>query len=99
MRGQLGFWSVEGRLAELSAQGDPLETLAATVDFEMFWPILAKALGEKPRWKGGRPGFDLVLKFRMLVLQSLHGLSLEQTEYLVRDRLSWMRFCRLASAI
>lgn len=31
----------------------------------------------------------------MLVLQSLHGLSLEQTEYLVRDRLSWMRFCRL----
>ena len=31
----------------------------------------------------------------MLVLQSLHGLSLEQTEYLVRDRLSWMRFCQL----
>ena len=31
----------------------------------------------------------------MLVLQSLRGLSLEQTEYLVRDRLSWMRFCRL----
>ena len=28
-------------------------------------------------------------------MQSLHGLSLEQTEYLVRDRLSWMRFCRL----
>lgn len=95
MAGQLGFWSVEGRLAEISAQGDPLETLAATVDFEMFRPILAKALGEKPRWKGGRPGFDPVLKFRMLVLQSLHGLSLEQTEYLVRDRLSWMRFCQL----
>lgn len=31
----------------------------------------------------------------MLVLQSLHGLSLEQTEYRVRDRLSWMRFCQL----
>ena len=25
----------------------------------------------------------------------LHGLSLEQTEYLVSDRLSWMRFCGL----
>ena len=100
MAGQLGFWSVEERLAELSAQGDPLETLAATVDFEMFRPILAKALGTAPRWKGGRPGFDPVLKFRILVLQALHGLSLEQTEHLVRDRLSWMRlswmrFCRL----
>jgi IS5 family transposase len=29
------------------------------------------------------------------VLQALHGLSLAQTEYLVADRLSWMRFCRL----
>ncbi|MBK1696668.1 transposase [Rhodovibrio salinarum] len=34
-----------------------------------------------------------MLKFRMLVLQALHGLSLDQTAYLVRDRLSWMRFC------
>jgi IS5 family transposase len=31
----------------------------------------------------------------MLVLQAMHGLSLAQTEYLVADRLSWMRFCRL----
>ena len=49
MAGQLGFWSVEGRLAEISAQGDPLETFAATVDCEMFRPILVKAWGEKPR--------------------------------------------------
>lgn len=95
MTGQMGFWSITDRLAEISAQGDPLETLAATVDFEMFRPVLQEALGRPPRWKGGRPSFDPVLKFRMLVLQSLHGLSLEQTEYLVRDRLSWMRFCQL----
>ena len=91
MTGQMGFWSITERLAEISAQGDPLETLAATVDFEMFRPVLEGALGRPPRWKGGRSAFDPVLKFRMLVLQSLHGLSLEQTEYLVRDRLSWMR--------
>jgi IS5 family transposase len=91
----MGFWSITDRLAEISAQGDPLETLAATVDFEMFRPVLEKALGRPPSWKGGRPSFDPVLKFRMLVLQSLHGLSLEQTEYLTRDRLSWMRFCQL----
>lgn len=31
---QAGFWDVEDRLRELPAQGDPLEKLAATVDFE-----------------------------------------------------------------
>ncbi len=93
--GQPGFWDVEARLRELSAQGDPLEKLSATVDFEMFRPDLVTALGPRDPLKGGRPPFDPVLKFRMLVLQAMHGLSREQTEYLVRDRLSWMRFCGL----
>jgi len=92
---QPGFWDVEERLRELSVQGDPLEKLAATVDFEMFRGDLVAALGPRDPFKGGRPGFDAVLKFRMLVLQAMHGLSLEQTEYLVSDRLSWMRFCGL----
>ncbi len=61
----------------------------------MFRPVLEGALGRPPRLRGGRPPFDPVLKVRLLVLQSLPGLSLEQTEYLVRDRLSWMRFCQL----
>ena len=92
---QAGFWDFEDRLRELSAQGDPLEKLAATVDFEMFRPELAAATARRDPSKGGRPGFDPVLKFRMLVLQAMHGLSLDQTEYMVRDRLSWMRFCGL----
>ncbi|NIQ96224.1 MAG: IS5 family transposase [Desulfuromonadales bacterium] len=95
MQGQRGFWDVEERLRELSAEGDPLEKLDATVDFEIFRPVLRKALRRGDVSKGGRPGFDPVLKFRMLVLQAMHGLSLAQTEYLVRDRLSWMRFCGL----
>jgi IS5 family transposase len=36
-----------------------------------------------------------VLKVGMLVRQAMEGLSLAQTEYLVADRLSWMRFCGL----
>ena len=92
---QPGFWDVEERLRELSAQGDPLEKLAATVDFEIFRATLDAALVPRDRSKGGRPPFDPVLKFRMLVLQAMHGLSLAQTEFLVADRLSWMRFCRL----
>lgn len=92
---QVGFWDVDHRLQELSAHGDPLEKLAATVNFEMFRADLTATLGERDPAKGGHPGFDPILKFRMLVLQTMHGLSLDQTEYLLRDRLSWMRFCRL----
>lgn len=88
MKGQTGFWDIEYRLAELSAEGDPLERLSATVDFEIFRPVLAKAVRRSDPAKGGRPGFDVVLKFKTLVLQSLHGLSLQQVSYLVRDRLS-----------
>ncbi len=95
MRGQKGFWDFERRLEELSAEGDPLQKLAETVDFEMFRPILLRALRRSRRGPGGRPPYDPVLKFKMLVLQALHGLSLAQTSYLVRDRLSWMRFCGL----
>src|SRR6056297_2834659 len=95
MAHQPGFWDVEYRLQELSRQGDPLEKLAATVDFELFRPTLRLAQQRRTIGKGGRPPFDPVLKFKMLVLQSMHGLPLEQTEFMVRDRLSWMRFCGL----
>lgn len=95
MKGQAGFWDIEHSLAQLSAEGDPLEKLSVTVDFEIFRPVLAKAVRRSDPAKGGRPGFDVVLKFKIQVQQSLHGLSLQQLFYLVCDRLRWMRFCGL----
>ena len=79
----------------MPARGDPLGKLAATIDFELFRTDLVAAIGRRDPAKGGRPGFEAGLKFRMLTLQAMHGLSLEQTEYLLRDRLSRMRFCGL----
>jgi hypothetical protein len=75
---QPGFWDIEHRLRELSEHGDPLEKLATTVDFEIFRAELGAVLGARNPAKGGRPGFDAVLKFRMLVLQAMHGLLLER---------------------
>ncbi len=96
MAGQPGFFDVEARLQALSAKGDPLERLAATVDFELFRPELEAALQRSDRTKGGRPPYDPVLMFRILVLQTLYTLSDEQTEYQLKDRLSFMRFAGLA---
>ena len=96
MAGQPGFFDQDERLRALSAAGDPLERLAAAVDFELFRPELDAALGRSDRSKGGRPPYDPVLMFKVLVLQTLYTLSDDQTEYQLRDRLSFMRFVGLA---
>ena len=95
MRGQAGFFDVDDRLKQLSAQGDSLERLNAVVDFELFRADLERAVPRSDRAKGGRPPFDHVLMFKTLVLQASHNLSDERTEYLIRDRLSFMRFLGL----
>jgi IS5 family transposase len=94
--GQPGFFDWDERLRALSAAGDPLERVAAVVDFELFRPELEAALDRGDRGRGGRPPYDAVLMFRILVLQALYTLSDEQAEYRLRDRLSFMRFVSLA---
>lgn len=98
MRGQGGFFDVEERLKELSAKGDDLERLNAIVDFEVFRPDLARAVPRSDGSKGGRPAFDHVFMFKVLILQAAHGLSDERAEYLIKDRLSFMRFLGLGLA-
>jgi IS5 family transposase len=95
MADQPGFFDVDDRRRWLSAAGDPLARLAAVVDFEAFRAELEAALGRSDRAKGGRPPYDAVLRFRLLVLQTLYTRSDEQAEYQLRDRRSFMRFVAL----
>ena len=92
---QPGFFDVEERFARLSGLGDQLEAFSRTVDFEVFRPDLDQALVYSDGSKGGRPPFDAVLMFKILVIQTLNNLSDERTEYLINDRLSFMRFLGL----
>jgi|Tabmets5t2r1_1033131.scaffolds.fasta_scaffold34179_1 IS5 family transposase len=96
MAGQPGFFDLDERHAALSGAGDPLERLTAVVDFELFRGELDAALERSDRTKGGRPPYDPVLMFKVLVVQTLYTLSDDQTEYQIRDRLSFMRFVGLA---
>lgn len=92
MAAQPGFFDLSNRYEALSAAGDPLERLSAVVDFELFRGPLVAALRRGPRNKGGRPPFDPVLMFKILVLQALYSLSDEATEFQIKDRLSFQRF-------
>ncbi len=62
------------------------------MDFEVFRPDLERALAYSDGSRGGRPPFDPVMMFEVLVIQTANTLSDERTEYLVNDRLSFMRF-------
>ena len=96
--GQFGFFDADSRLAAISAKGDPLEMIAHVVPFESFRAEIEAAVltpANEKKSNAGRKPIDVIVMFRMLVLQSLYNLSDEQVEYQVRDRLSFTRFLRL----
>ena len=78
------LFSLAGHLERLSKDGDPLEVLAGTVEFERFRPLLTKGLGYNDGTKGGRPAFDPVAMFKVLVVQAQHNLSDARMEFMIR---------------
>ena len=66
--------------------GDPLVRLAEVVDFELFRAELETALACSDRATGGRPPYDAVQMFKVLVLQRLASTppraKIIQTHYL-----------------
>ena len=96
--GQMGFYDIDNRLDAISAKGDPLELIKATVPWESFRAEIEAVTRRRPEERksgAGRKPYDAILMFKMLVLQTLHNLADEQLEYLIRDRLSFMRFLDL----
>ena len=92
---QLTLYAEENRLQKLSELGDGLERLNV-INWEMFRPELNKALRKERKSNAGRPPYDCVLLFKILVLQRIYNLSDDQTEYQINDRISFMRFLGLS---
>ncbi len=90
-----GFFDIDERLRELSAKGDDLERIKSLVNFEIFRSDLEAAVPRADRSKGGRLPYDCVFMLKVLILQTMHALSDERCEYLIKDRLSFMRFLGL----
>ena len=90
-----GFFDQDLRLTKLSQLGDPLEKLNQNVDFEVFRNILEDKLTKNAKGKGGRPPYDYLMMFKILILQRYYNLSDFQIEYQINDRMSFMRFLNL----
>lgn len=91
-----GLFDEQIRLEKLSKKEDPLEKLSSHIDFEYFRKPLQKALiKDTDKAKGGRPAYDVVLMFKILILQRYYNVSDDAIEYAILDRLSFMRFLGL----
>ena len=91
-----GLFDEQLRLEKLSKKQDPLEKLGTHIDFEFFRkPLEAFFDKDVDRSKGGRPAYDYVMMFKILILQRYYNLSDDSIEYAILDRLSFMRFLGL----
>jgi transposase, IS5 family len=93
--GQIGFFDLEFRCRELEKNGDPLVKINQVIPWEDFREILERTREKDRKSEAGRKAFDVVLMFKILILQSLYNLSDDAMEYQIRDRISFMRFLGL----
>jgi len=90
-----GMFDTDFRMQDIDKNGDPLVALNKAVDWEIFRPQLQVIRQKKRKSTAGRKPFDVVLMFKILILQSLYNLSDDATEFHIQDRLSFMRFLGL----
>lgn len=93
--GQKGFWDWDNRQERLVEQKDSLPQLQQMIPWEEFRSQL-QSIHNKPRKSNaGRKPIDVILMFKMLVLQRLYNISDAELEYQINDRISFMKFLGL----
>jgi IS5 family transposase len=90
-----GLFDIAERANKLTQMGDPLVGLNDRIDWEAFRKDLSLVHEKDRKSNAGAKPIDVVLMFKVLVLQQLHNLSDDRIEYQIRDRLSFMRFLGL----
>ena len=77
---QPGFWNWEDRQSKLNQKKDLLVRLNEMIEWETFRPLLEQ-IHEKPRkTQAGRKPIDVIVMFKLLVLQQLYNISDEELE-------------------
>lgn len=97
-QGNKGLFDEEFTIQKLSRIGNPLEKISEVIEFEMFRNLLESTLlnTDKKSNAGAKP-YDVVMLFKIIILQRYYGLGDQQVEYQILDRLSFKAFLGLAS--
>jgi hypothetical protein len=75
---QTSFFDEADRLAKLSQLQDLLEALTQYIDFEIFRAQLEAVFVKERKSAAGRKPYDAVLMFKILLLQRLYNLLINQ---------------------
>ena len=90
-----GLFDYEFQLEKINQHKPPLQKLDKVINWEMFREPIEEALHVEPKASGGRPPYDKLMMFKIIILQKYYNLSDEQTEFQIKDRLSFMQFLGL----
>lgn len=90
-----GLFDYEFQLEKINKHNPPLQKLDAVIDWELFRESIETALHVEPKGPGGRTPYDRLMMFKIIMLQRYYNLSDEQTEFQIKDRLSFQQFLGL----
>ena len=97
-QGKKSLFDEQFTIERLSEIGNPLEAISKVIDFEMFRITLEdKLLNTNKKSNAGAKPFDVVMMFKIIILQRYYGLGDKQVEYQILDRTSFKNFLGLAS--
>ena len=88
---QASFFEVDDRYKKLNEK-DPLVNLNKLIRWEEFRVTLNEIREKERKSTAGRKPYDIVVMFKVLVLQHLYNVSDDQIEYQIRDRYTFCRF-------
>jgi IS5 family transposase len=96
LKGKIGLFDKQFATQQLSEIGDPLDAINKVIDFEYFRPVLEERLlsTNKKNNAGAKP-YDVLLMFKIMLIQRYYNLGDKQVEYQIIDRLSFKRFLGL----
>jgi len=95
---QTTFFDFSNRREDL-LEMQPAQTLVRLdqfIDWEIFRDELSTIRKKERKNASGRKPYDVVLMFKILILQSLYNLSDAQVEFQIRDRITFMNFLGLS---
>lgn len=98
--GQPGLFDTFIASLHADATQTPLMRMGRQVQWSLFEPVLHGVVPRKDPAKGpgGRPRFQPLLMFKILVLQHFHGLADDATSFQISDRNSFRAFLGLTPA-
>jgi IS5 family transposase len=92
-----GLFDYEFQLEKIKKHKPALQRLNEIIDWDIFKVALEEAFkNDNRKSNAGRKPYDKLLMFKIVILQRYYNLSDEQTEFQIKDRLSFLDFLGLS---